>query len=182
MVLVPPVTDDFRMDSTGYFQKEWIRLLKEYDNKIGIKWTWQSLDSISIKSPLGGAMTGNNPTDRSKLGTKRHILTDKKGIPLSAVISSANTHDIKLVTDVVDNTVIKRPSSYKTKKTGRGKKKSTSMFRQSIQFRTRRTRTNQTRICIAHAHKRKEDKEKEEEEQKTKFTQIVKNILQKDGL
>ena len=54
-------------------------------------------------------MTGNNPTDRSKLGTKRHILTDKKGIPLSAVISSASTHDIKLVTDVVDNTVIKRP-------------------------------------------------------------------------
>ncbi len=54
---------------------------------------------------------GNNPTDRSKLGTKRHILTDKKGIPLSAVISSANTHDIKLVTDVVDNVVIRRPSS-----------------------------------------------------------------------
>ena len=53
-------------------------------------------------------MTGNNPTDRSKLGTKRHILTDKKGIPLSAVISSASTHDIKLVTDVVDNTIIKR--------------------------------------------------------------------------
>ena len=53
-------------------------------------------------------MTGNNPTDRSKLGTKRHILTDKKGIPLSAVISSASTHDIKLVTDVVDNAVIKQ--------------------------------------------------------------------------
>ena len=65
-------------------------------------------------------MTGNNPTDRSKLGTKRHILTDKKGIPLSVVISSASTHDIKPVTDVVDNKVIKRPSSYKTKKTGRG--------------------------------------------------------------
>jgi len=74
---------------------------------------------------------GNNPTtDRSKLGTKRHILTDKKGIPLSVVISSANTHDIKLVTDVVDNTVIKRPSSYKTKKNRKRKKKKTaSMFR-----------------------------------------------------
>ncbi len=55
-------------------------------------------------------MTGNNPTDRSKLGTKRHILTDKEGIPLSVVISSANTHDIKLVTDVIDNIVIRRPS------------------------------------------------------------------------
>ena len=53
-------------------------------------------------------MTGSNPVDRSKLGTKRHILTDKKGIPLSAVISSASTHDIKLVTDVIDNSVIKR--------------------------------------------------------------------------
>ena len=39
-------------------------------------------------------MTGHNPTtDRSKLVTKRHILTDKEGIPLSAiVITSANTH------------------------------------------------------------------------------------------
>ena len=62
---------------------------------------------------------GDNPTDRSKLGrTKRHILTDKKGIPISIVISSASTHDIKIVTDVVDNRVIKR-LSFKTKKTGR---------------------------------------------------------------
>ena len=56
-------------------------------------------------------MTGHNPTDRSKLGTKRHILTDKQGIPLSVVISSANTHDIKLVTEVVNDVVIRRLSS-----------------------------------------------------------------------
>ena len=56
-------------------------------------------------------MTGSNPTDRGKLGTKRHILTDKNGIPLSVVISSASTHDIKAVTEVVDNAVIKRPTS-----------------------------------------------------------------------
>ena len=58
---------------------------------------------------------GNNPTtDRSKLGqAKRHILTDKKEIPISAFITSAaSTHDTKTVTDVIDNTVIKRkPSS-----------------------------------------------------------------------
>jgi hypothetical protein len=68
-------------------------------------------------------MTGHNPTDRSKLGTKRHILTDKKGIPLSVVISSASTHDIKLVTSVVDKAVIKRPPSYKTKKTERERRR-----------------------------------------------------------
>jgi putative transposase len=38
----------------GIFKKAWIRLLEIYDDLIGIKWTWQSLDSISIKSPLGG--------------------------------------------------------------------------------------------------------------------------------
>jgi len=51
---------------------------------------------------------GISPVDRSKLGTKRHILTDKNGIPLSTIILSASTHDIKLVTDVIDNSVIKR--------------------------------------------------------------------------
>jgi hypothetical protein len=51
---------------------------------------------------------GSNPTDRSKLCTKRHNLKDKNGIPLAVVISSASTHDVKLVLDVVDNAVIKR--------------------------------------------------------------------------
>ena len=78
------------------------------------------------KVAFRGAMTGNNPTDRSKLGTKRHILTDKKGIPLSAVISSASTHDIKLVTDVVDNTVIKRPDHHHLDPKQEEKKKTTT--------------------------------------------------------
>jgi transposase len=72
-----------------------------------------------------GGKTGNNPTERSKQGTKRHILTDKKGIPLSVVISPASTHDINLVTDVVDNTVIKRPQSISipSSKSGSGRRR-----------------------------------------------------------
>ena len=61
-------------------------------------------------------MTGrNNPTGKGKLGTKRHILTDKNGIPLSVVVTSANTHDVTVAIDTVDSIVIKRPSSYKPK-------------------------------------------------------------------
>ncbi len=56
------------------FKKIWIRLLDIYDDLIGINWTWQSIDSISIKSHLGGVMTvGNNPTDRSKLYKKTYF-------------------------------------------------------------------------------------------------------------
>jgi IS5 family transposase len=59
---------------------------------------------------------GHNPTDRSKLGTKRHILTDKEGIPLSTIITSANTHDVIVAIETVDNMVIKRPFSKSTTK------------------------------------------------------------------
>ena len=55
-------------------------------------------------------MTGPNPTDRGKLGTKRHVLTYGQGIPLSIVITAANTHDMKAAISVLDNIVVKRPS------------------------------------------------------------------------
>ena len=58
-------------------------------------------------------MTGHNPTDRSKLGSKRHILVDKEGIPLSTFITSANTHNATVAIDTVDRMVIKRRQSYK---------------------------------------------------------------------
>jgi transposase len=31
-----------------------LRLLRVYDNLAGIQWNWQSLDSVSVKAPLGG--------------------------------------------------------------------------------------------------------------------------------
>jgi len=55
-------------------------------------------------------MIGQNPADRGKYGTKRHVLTDQRGIPLSVVITAANTHDMKAATETLDRTVIERPS------------------------------------------------------------------------
>ena len=41
--------------SSKVFPKLWTRLLKVYDGGVvGIQWTWQSLDSVSVKAPLGG--------------------------------------------------------------------------------------------------------------------------------
>lgn len=39
---------------SNVFQKLWVRLLEVYDDLRGISWIWQSLDSVSIKAPLGG--------------------------------------------------------------------------------------------------------------------------------
>jgi IS5 family transposase len=63
-------------------------------------------------------MTGPNPTDRGKLGTKYHVLTDGHGIPSSVVITAANTHDVKAAINMLDNVIIKR-SSYDICKTNK---------------------------------------------------------------
>lgn len=39
-------------------------------------------------------MTGPNPTDRGKAGSKLHLLTDAAGLPLAVAVSAANTHDM----------------------------------------------------------------------------------------
>jgi putative transposase len=57
-----------------------------------------------------GKKTGPNPTDRGKLGTKRHILTDQRGTPLSAIVTGANTHDMKAAFETLDGTVVERPA------------------------------------------------------------------------
>ncbi len=38
-------------------------------------------------------MTGPNPTDRGKLGSKIHLICDRNGLPLSLGISGANMYD-----------------------------------------------------------------------------------------
>lgn len=38
-------------------------------------------------------MTGPNPVDRGKTGSKIHVLSDRVGLPLSVAVSAANTND-----------------------------------------------------------------------------------------
>jgi transposase len=38
----------------GVFQKLWVKLLERYNDLKGIGWEWQSLDSLTVKAPLGG--------------------------------------------------------------------------------------------------------------------------------
>ncbi len=40
--------------SIGVFEKLWKRLLEIYDELKGIGWNWKSMDSVTMKAPLGG--------------------------------------------------------------------------------------------------------------------------------
>jgi hypothetical protein len=52
--------------------------------------------------PAWGELTGANPVDRGKPGSKYHLLIDATGIPLAVGLSAANTHDSQLLQPMVD--------------------------------------------------------------------------------
>src|SRR4029453_2087863 len=61
-----------------------------------------SLDSVSVRAKHGGELTGANPVDRGKRGSKYHLLVERGGGPLAAAVSAANTPDAQLLEPVVD--------------------------------------------------------------------------------
>jgi transposase len=51
------------------------------------------LDSCSVRAKRGGDLTGPNPTDRAKLGTKYHVAVDGGGVPVACATTAANVND-----------------------------------------------------------------------------------------
>ncbi len=55
-------------------------------------------------SKKGGERVGKNPTDRAKPGSKHHVVSDRKGVPLAVALAvaltAANVHDSKLFEDL----------------------------------------------------------------------------------
>jgi len=95
----------------GVFKKVFKLMVEYYHQRRRIEWRWQSIDSKSVPAPLGGGKTGKNPTDRGKLGSKRHILVDGRGAPLAVVVSGAQAHDKTCAVQVLDSVVVPRPKS-----------------------------------------------------------------------
>jgi putative transposase len=58
-----------------------------------------------------GKKTGKNPTDRGKLGVKRSVVTDSRGVPLGIAIAGANAHDVKLLRATLQSMAVSRPKS-----------------------------------------------------------------------
>ena len=55
-------------EQAGVFHEIWRRGLLDYDEAVGIDWSFLACDGALGKAPLGGAKTGPNPTDRGKKG------------------------------------------------------------------------------------------------------------------
>ncbi|WP_242619923.1 IS5 family transposase [Actinomadura fibrosa] len=75
----------------------WAKLHRLVLDELGARgeldWSRCAIDSVSVRASKGGKLTGPNPVDRGKPGSKIHLLVDRAGLPLSVGISTANTHD-----------------------------------------------------------------------------------------
>ena len=90
-----------RWHAAGVWHDLHAMLLTELNAADLIDWSRAIIDGTFAKAPEGGEKTGPNPTDRSKSGSKHHVLTDANGIPLAATLSAANVPDVVPVMEVL---------------------------------------------------------------------------------
>lgn len=95
--------------SLGLFERLWVILVEACEELGLVDWEWQAADTAMGKARFGGDQVGPNPTDRAKNGSKRSILTDRGGGPLSVVVAGANVHDTKLLDQTIEAIVVDRP-------------------------------------------------------------------------
>jgi transposase len=77
-------------------------LLAELNGADQIDWRRALIDASFAKAPEGGEDTGPNPTDRGKSGSKHHVMTDARGIPLAATVTAANVNEVTQVFQVLE--------------------------------------------------------------------------------
>ncbi|MFY7064669.1 IS5 family transposase [Nocardiopsis changdeensis] len=76
-------------------------VLDELGSRGELDWSRCAIDSVNMRALKGGDLTGPNPVDRGKKGSKIHLITDRQGLPLSMAISGANTHDSQALQPLV---------------------------------------------------------------------------------
>ena len=76
-------------------------VLDELGSRGELDWSRCAIDSVNMRALKGEDLTGPNPVDRGKKGSKIHLITDRSGLPLSVAISGANTHDSQALQPLV---------------------------------------------------------------------------------
>lgn len=77
-------------------------LLSELHGAGQLDWSRATADASFARALGGGEKTGKNPTDRGKLGSKHHVMTDAGGIPLATQLTAANVNETTQLLSLVD--------------------------------------------------------------------------------
>jgi transposase len=86
----------------GVFQRLQQLLLDALGEAGGLDWSRISLDSFSLRAVRGGQV-GANPVDRAKRGSKLQLAVEGGGLPLSLLVTGANTNDSLVFEALLDD-------------------------------------------------------------------------------
>ncbi|MEU8625067.1 IS5 family transposase [Streptomyces sp. NPDC048669] len=74
----------------------WHRLHQAVLDELGaggeLDWSSAIVDAASVRAKMEVSLTGANPVDRGKKGSKLHVLSEAQDLPLSVAVSGANLH------------------------------------------------------------------------------------------
>ncbi|MFF7774937.1 IS5 family transposase [Streptomyces tanashiensis] len=83
----------------------WRRLhrvvLDETGARGGLDWSSVIADAASVRAKKGGPLTGPNPVDRGRAGSKLHVLTDAQGLPVVGGVSAANVNAVQALRPLI---------------------------------------------------------------------------------
>ncbi len=77
-------------------------LLDELQDAGQLDWTRAVIDSSHMRAKGGAGHTGPSPVDRSRPGSKHHLIVDGSGIPLAVILTAANRNDITQLLALID--------------------------------------------------------------------------------
>ncbi|MFJ8774616.1 IS5 family transposase [Streptomyces microflavus] len=75
-------------------------VLDELSARGELDWSRCAIDSVNMRA-LKGDLTGPNPVDLGKYGSKIHLITERSSLPIFVVISGANLHDSQALIPLV---------------------------------------------------------------------------------
>jgi transposase len=86
----------------GVFERLQEALLDEFGAADQLDWSRISVDSFSLRA-VRGDHVGANPVDRAKRGSKLHLAVEGTGLPLSLLVTGANTNDSLVFEALLDD-------------------------------------------------------------------------------
>jgi transposase len=90
----------------GVWREVHLHLLERLQRAGAIDWSRASVDSAQAPARRRGELTGRNPTDRGKFGSKHHVIVDRHGLPLAPpMLTASNVPDVVTLLMMVDRIV-----------------------------------------------------------------------------
>ncbi|WP_420882633.1 IS5 family transposase [Streptomyces noursei] len=89
-------------NAAGVWGQLHVLLLKKLRSAKKLDWSRVVIDSSHVRAARKGPKSGPSPVDRARPGSKHHVVTDARGIPLAVSLTGGNRNDVTQLLTLLD--------------------------------------------------------------------------------